>query len=66
MRSQFDKEDFIRTIKILFDMYPNQRIGQIIGNALPSNLNGDAYYVTDAELVKYLRTYMSKKLEALP
>jgi hypothetical protein len=46
--------------RILNDIHrarPDLRLGQIIGNALPPNLNGGSYYASDADLLRYLREY---------
>lgn len=42
----------VETLGLLVERYPNLRIGQIIGNALPGFV--ESYYVSDEELARGL------------
>jgi hypothetical protein len=40
----------IRQLELLAEQYPNQRLGQLLGNAIA----GDLFSITDADLVRAL------------
>lgn len=49
-------DSILKTIHQIKSTYPGLRIGQIIGNAIPTGM--DPYYVSDVDLQLYLRIYL--------
>lgn len=52
MDQQQLRKQTLATLTLLVERYPNLRIAQIIGNAIP----GDPYYVSDERLAHGLNT----------
>lgn len=46
------RKNTLETLGLLAERYPNLRLGQIMGNALPAA--SDLYYVPDVELARAL------------
>lgn len=47
-------------LKAAKNKYPDQRLAQIIVNALPPKLNNDPFYLTDLELTQLIWEYVAK------
>jgi hypothetical protein len=56
-----DKRKVLNLLEFCAEMCPDQRVTQIIGNAVPSDRldleEGDLYYITDKELAGWLQEY---------
>ena len=62
-----DKRKVLDLLEFCAEMSPNQRICQIIGNAIPADVfidnNNDTFYVTDWELAGWLQDYADNLLQ---
>lgn len=50
-----EKAKIINTIRNVWVAYPELRLGQLLMNVIPIDL--DLYYITDKELMEYLNDY---------
>ncbi len=55
------RQEILRELDSLLHMYPDLRVFQLLGNAVPveesEKRSNDMYYVTDEELLEWLRSY---------
>jgi len=57
MKDHKDRLDVIVELSKAAGRHPELRIGQLIVNVLPANLNGDAFYIEDRRLATLLREF---------
>lgn len=58
MKNEHEFEEVIEALKRVHNRFPQLRVGQMICNALPLELNNDPYYLSDSALAKNLNGFV--------